>query len=208
MSANELPDLDADLVDLLAPEGAPTEEAVDYYDGSDEWRQQAPWEPDDATAADWVARRAKRAQVQVDSLVEQRDRLVAQADAWLDRERRRHDRTLKWAEDVLGRWLAREIAADTSKKPRKSRDLPSGVRVKQTGGRPKVVLTDLEAFVAWAAENEEGLLRRPDPEPNKQALAKLAERDGDLVTPDGLVVPGVVSERSPDSYSLDLGGDR
>jgi hypothetical protein len=179
------PNLEDELVDLLAPEGV-------THDGA--------WEPDDAAAADWVARKGQRAAAALADLQAQRDAIVARTDAWLERERSRHDRTIAWAEDLLGRWLAREIAADDSKKPRKSRNLPSGVTVKRTAGRPRLVVEDHDALVEWLTSNEDtsGLV-----EPVWEFDANRVKA---LVLEDGVALKGAHVETGDDSYKVVFGG--
>lgn len=204
MSALEQPDhLDDALIDALTPVDAPSDDDIERAqhtptDDTDEASQDRVqwWTPTDADAADWVARKAQKAHRQVVRLQEQRDRLVAQADAWLERERARHDRTIEWAEAMLRLWLDTEIDSDDSKKPRKSRDLPCGVTVKRTPGGKSLVVEDEDALIQWLDDNYPECLNHT---PRKGDVKK-------LLAGDGLAVPGVTLEQSPDGFKLDLGG--
>lgn len=72
----------------------------------------------------------------------------------------------------------------------KSRKLPHGT-LKGTRGTTKVVLEDIDAFVAWAQTNERlDLLTTPAPVPSKSAISDLDVIDGAVVI-DGEVLPGV-----------------
>lgn len=237
MAAAELPDLDEHLVDVLTPEGAPSDEDiatatvgdVDEGPGNEAAERVARWTPSDAGAADWAARKAQRAATAISDLRAQRDRIVAQADAWLAHERKRHDATVAWAESMLEVWLRAEIDGDDSKRPRKSRELPCGVTVKQVPGRPRVEVDDAAEFIAWAQDNGLGdvLLRTRDPDPDKQAIKEAAtdvltvvraggedvldwsrRDDGSLVADTGEVVPGVRVPTGADSYKVETGGGR
>jgi len=203
VSAAEIPSLADELDVVLAPEGAPSDDDLAAYaydlDGTDEVAERvARWHAEDAGAADWVARKAQRAARSIDDLQAQRDRLVVQADAWLDRERKRHDATIRWAEGLLQRWLLDEIAADTSKRPKKSRSLPCGVGVKLTGGGQRLVVDDEPALVEWLTSEEPAAV---------EFVAKYSKTTvKGLVTGDGLAVPGVHIEDTPPSFRCDLGG--
>ena len=172
--------LDDHLIEQLAPE----------YD-------LAPaWVPDDIDKADWLARKAKRAQESIAELAEQRERLIARTEAWFAEERARHDQTLAWASGLLEVWLRSEIAADDSKRPRKSRSLPCGVTVKVTGGGESLTVEDEPALVEWLkAESPDAV----------EFVAKYSKADVKrLLTKDGLKVPGVSLVRGEDGFKVEV----
>ena len=202
MSAAESPDLTDELVGVLAPEGAPSD--AELSAATDPAAGEHPWRPTDLASADWVGRKAAKAHEAIVELQEQRDRIVAQADAWLDRERRRHDRTLEWAETVLRNWLDAEIAADDSKKPRKSRELPSGVTVKRISGRPSLAVDDEAALVDWLKDHRPDLVEAQVKWVwSKTDVRKLAGDDGTI-----RVVDEETGEVSHAPASVKVGEDR
>lgn len=72
----------------------------------------------------------------------------------------------------------------------KSRKLPHGT-LKGTRHATKVVLDDIDAFVAWAKANERSdLLSMPAPVPSKSAIAELDVINGAVML-EGEVLPGV-----------------
>lgn len=192
--------LDDHLAAALRPQGAP-----------DDWAlEDSPWEPDDEGAADWTARKLLAAKQTLADKQRQRDMLVEQADRWLAAQRKPLDDTVAWAERLLGVWLTREIAADESKKPKKSRALPSGVTVKQIAGRETLQVDDETAFLDWAKANAPELV-------SEQVVWKWSKADvkttfeaapaddlgrAALVNPDGEPVPGVHVERSADDVKV------
>lgn len=199
-------DLDEHLETVLAPEGAPSDQDIIEAAEGVPWADE-PWRPEDESAADWVARKALRAAQTLAAKQAQRDRLVAQADAWLASERKRLDSTIAWAEGLLADWLAGEIDADP--KGKKSRELPCGVVVKRTAGRTTTEIVDLEAFKDWAEGNGHVELLRIKVEPDKRELNKLPgdPEDGFVVDPEsGERIPGLGRTVSPDSYRLDIPG--
>ena len=120
------------------------------------------------------------------------------------RERRRHDRTLEWAETVLRNWLDAEIAADDSKKPRKSRELPSGVTVKRISGRPSLAVDDEAALVDWLKDHRPDLVEAQVKWVwSKTDVRKLAGDDGTI-----RVVDEETGEVSHAPASVKVGEDR
>ena len=190
MSAN----LADHLLDTLQPYGAPSDDDIAAL-AADVTLVRS-YVPSDLASADWVGRKAKRAVDAIAALQAQRDAIVGQADTWLAQERTRHDQTVQWATGVLEIYLRIEIAADDSKKPRKSRELPSGVTVKLTSGRQSLVVDDEDTLIAWALDNEPQLVKYSP---------KLADIKAAL-TADGLAVPGVSLVRGEDGFKLTVGG--
>ena len=185
-------DLADHLAEALAPYGAPTDDDIAAADTT----LAHPYVPTDLGAAEWVARKARRADDTIRALQTQRDAIVLQADSWLAQERTRHDQTIAWATGVLEVWLRTEIAADDSSKPRRSRNFSSGVTVKVTAGRESLVVDDEDTLIEWALDNEPQLVKY---------VPKLADIKAAL-TGDGLAVPGVSLVRGADSFKLTVGG--
>lgn len=131
------------MIEVLHPLGAPEAPETD-----DDGPQPA-WIPDSVQAADWVARKARRARQEIDEVEANYQAQLAYLNAYRADGKRPHERTLVWAEQVLELWLRGEIDRDDSKKPRKSRVLPSGVKVGLTGGQPRLEVENEPAFVDW-----------------------------------------------------------
>lgn len=229
--------LDDELTDALAPADAPDDGTIlaavaDAAAGAEP--APMPWQVDSIGAADWAARKIRRALREIDAIEDYRAQVIAQLDEAVAAERARQEPVIEFFESRLYDWLDREIASDESKRPRKSRTLPCGLTVKRTAGREVVEVEDQDAFVAWASSTGHDFLLRPPkaPQPDKAALAKAAwqeltattgagvevevswqrDDDGRLMTPDGEVVPGVRAVANPDRHSIvlptaDEGGD-
>ena len=156
----------------------------------------AAWTPDSIDKANWLARKVKRAQQSIADLAEQRDLEIARTEAWFVEERARHDQTVAWASGLLEVWLRTEIAADDSKRPRKSRSLPCGVTVKVTTGGESLTVDDEPALVEW--------LKAESPEV-VEFVAKYSKADVKrLLTKDGLKVPGVSLVRGEDGFKVEV----
>lgn len=206
-AAPTITELDDELLDALAPPDAPSDdevrdylEALSYVDpeGHTPPTPTLPFAVRDLGSADWAGRKVAQAQAKVDEVRAWRDRVVAEADAAVAREEARQRPTVEFFEWHLTDWLRREIEADTSKKPRKSRDLPCGVTVKRTPGGKTLVYTDEAALVEWLDANYPECL---NVSPRKAEVKT-------LLTKDGVKVPHVVIEESPDGYSVVVGGGR
>jgi hypothetical protein len=76
------------------------------------------------------------------------------------------------------------------------------VALKRTAGRLSVKVLDEAAFIAWATENCPDAVKVTRA-PLVSGLAGLARKDdGQIVSEDGEVVPGVEERRADDSYTV------
>lgn len=208
------------LEDELAPEGAPSEE--DLYQthpgGKIVPTDTHPWEVEDESAADWAGRKAQRARRLIAEKRAEHERIVAKADAWLERETSRLESEAAFFEGKLGDWLAREIAKDP--KGKKSRDLPCGVTVKRTGGSPSLVVDDEDALLQWLKDFRPDLVDSKIVwEWSKADVKKLRQDDDRLALVDEVVdestgevvrevaeVKGARIERGPYSFKVVVDG--
>lgn len=178
---------DDDLLDALAPDGAPVEADDD-----------TPWQVTDLGSADWASRKARQARRKIAEAKAERDRIVAAADEWLERQTREHARAAEWFEGRLIEWLRRELEDDP--KGKKSRELPSGAVVKRTSGRERLVVEDERAVGEWLSSQEDTHdLVEWVPKFSRSEVKK-------LVLSTGEVPPGARLERGEDSYKVELGG--
>jgi len=157
-------DLDAELTDALAPDGAPSDVDIANYlraadiDAGHEQTAKPPFRVTDLASADWAGRKIRAAQARIDEAKDYRAKVLAQLDAHVEREEARDLPTIQYMESLLGDWLRDEIAADDSKKPKVSRDLPCGVKVKRTGGTASLEVDDADALVDWLKDHRPGLV--------------------------------------------------
>lgn len=187
-------DLDEQLTDALAPSDAPSDDELSaYYESLEDPDPEGelhplpkpPFTVDGLGSADWAGRKIKRAQAAVDEAKAWRDRIVAEADAALARERERHEPTVTFFETLLADWLRREIEADTSKKPRASRDLPCGLTVKRISGKPSLEVEDADALVDWLKDHRPDLVSSEVVwNWSKNDVKKLADDEGRLAVVD------------------------
>lgn len=169
-----------------------------------------PWQIGDESTADWAARKIQRAHRQIAAKQAERDRIVAAADDWLERETKTLTDDALFFEGKLQDWLRREIDADPD--GRKSRRLPCGATVKRTGGAPSLVVDDEQALVEWltARDATAGLVEFV-PNIDKAGLKKLRRDDDRLAwvdesTGDIVEVDGARIERGPWAYKVETGG--
>lgn len=195
--------LDEQLIDGLAPPDAPTDDEVRGYlaalgDTDPERAEKArpPFEVHDLGSADWAGRKVRQAHNRIGEAQRWRDRVVAEADAHLEREKARHLPTIEFFEEHLTRWLRAEIDADP--KGAKSRDLPCGLTVKRTKGRTSLVVEDEAALVEWLRDEHPTLVEFV-PRFSKAAVKR-------LTTTDGLALKGATVETGEDTYTV-VGGD-
>lgn len=175
--------LETHLTEALAPDDAP-----DSHD--------TPWTIDNDHEADWAGRKVRDARHRLNELQAQRDRIVAETDAWLQRESKPLNDDIEFFEGRLADWLRRELEADPDGK--KTRTLPCGVTVKRTAARVSLEVTDEKALVEWLtanAEVAEGVLDW-QPKYSKNDIKK-------LITDDGLAVPGVALVEGEHGWKVD-----
>lgn len=219
MSAAEL---DVMLTDALAPPDAPSDDEIRAWAESHEYVDpegnaatpvQLPFSVDSIGSADWAGRKIQQAKRRVAEVRAWRDRIVAEADAAVAREQARQQPTVEFFEAHLAAWLRREIEADTSKRPRKSRDLPCGVRVRQTPGGKSLAVDDADALVDWLQTYRPDLVGEPQVVYpwSKTDVKKIADDDGRIVVVDpesGEIVEAPARvETSPSRVIVDVGGD-
>jgi hypothetical protein len=193
VSAEQLPDLDEFLTDALAPDTAISDV----------------WTPTSEGEADWAARKILRARQTIAAKRAEAQRIIDETQRWLDKVTAEHERTATFLESRLAAWLTAEIAADESKKPRKSRELPCGAVVRQTAGRASLVVDDETAFVDWAVDHAPHLVSSEVVWSWSKADVKKAfdaTKPDDLgmsrLVTDGEPVPGVHVETSPDAVKV------
>lgn len=214
-------DLAEFLDETLRPEDAPSDDVVRGYmaalrspaesDERAEAEARTPWRVDDEGAADWAARKVKRARELIATKRAERDRIVAAADEWLARETKTLEDDAAFFEGALGDWLRREIEQDP--KGKKSRALPCGVTVNRTGGSPSLQVDDEAALVQWLKDYRPDLVGSHIVwEWSKADVKKLRQDDDRLALVDGesgevVDVVGARIERAAYSYKVDVGGD-
>lgn len=199
--------LDDRLIDGLAPADAPTDQDLtdaraddNGEPANDAAERVARFEIDDVGSADWAGRKIRQAQARINQAQAWRDRVVAEADHHLEREKSRHQPTVDFFEMHLTAWLRREIEYDP--KGAKSRDLPCGIRVKRTVGRPRLVVDDHDALVDWVTSQADPAiagLAKPEWKVDKAAVKQ-------LVVKDGLALKGAHVETGEDTYKVETGG--
>lgn len=196
MSAAEL---DEQLVDALAPDDAPDDEEIAAHQ-EDPDTHRLPFAVRDLGSADWAGRKIRKAQAKINEAQRWRDRVVAEADAHLEREKARHEPTIEFFELHLKDWLRREIEADTSKKPRASRDLPCGITVKRTPPGKSLVVEDEDALVDFltTSKDAEGIAT-PKWEYSKTDVKN-------LIIKQGIAVKGARVETGEPGYKVTVGG--
>ena len=197
--------LDEQLIDSLAPDDAPTEDEIrEYADLATPDPEGHTREPDDhpvrrfevrdLASADWAGRKIRQAQSKIDEARDYRAKVIAQLDAHVAREEARHAPTIEFFEHHLTQWLRRELDADP--KGKKSRDLPCGLTVRKTAGRPRLVVDDHEALVDFLTSSEE----------THELVEAVWKYDANevkrLVTRDGLALKGAHVETGEDSYKV------
>ncbi len=188
---NMTPTLEEHLIEANTP---------DDFDGGRGWQIRSSEE------ADWAGRKLQQIYAECDEAKQQWARVVDQATDWLVGITDPLDRDIEFFEGHLSAWLEREIEADDSKKPRQSRSLPCGVTVKRTKGRERVDVFDEDAFVAWALDTDHTDLIKTKHAPSKVDIAGLTQHDGQFITEDGEIVPGVTVVTGEDRYTVDVGG--
>lgn len=168
----------------------------------DDFTDDPRWRIRSADEADWAGRKLQQLYAKRNDAKKQRDRLVEQANAWLLSVVSDHD--IEFFEGHLQAWLEHEIEADDSKKPKQSRALPCGVTVKRIAGRERVDVFDEDAFVQWALETEHSDLVRTTTVPDKNGIKAMTQSDGQFITEDGEIVPGVTVTRGEDTYRVEV----
>ena len=199
--------LDEQLIDGLAPDDAPTDDEIRGYidalsDTDEDVREHAekrppPFEVRDLASADWAGRKIRQAQSKIDEARDYRAKVIAELDAHVAREEARHTPTIEFFEHHLTQWLRRELEADP--KGKKSRDLPCGLTVKRTAGKPSLVVEDEEALVEWLRDGHPDLVEFV-PKYDKGDLKKAFLETGEAMK-------GARVETGEDSYKV-TGGDR
>lgn len=170
---------------------------------------------DSDSKADWGLRmlaRNRAEQEQVLALAqEQRDRL----DEWVEERLKALQADERFFEGGVADYWRRELEPEVVSRMdqgmtldaawaavrTKSRKLPHGT-LKGIRGSTKVVLDDVDAFVAWARANDRtDLLTAPAPQPSKTAIAADIDIIAGRAVIDGEVLPGVRIEDPGVRYS-------
>ncbi len=165
------------------------------------------WRITDIQSANWAAMKVRKARAAKAAAKAEFEGFVDAARYWLDECSKEYDRDIAFFEGHLQAWLEREIAADDSKRPKQSRSLPCGVTVKRTAGRERVDVFAEDDFIQWAIDTGRTDLIKTKHTPSKVDIAGLTQHDGQFVTEDGEIVPGVTVVRGEDRYSVDVGGN-
>lgn len=165
------------------------------------------WQIRSAEEADWAGRKLQQLYAKKNDVIQQGNRLIREAQAWMQAECAPIEQDISFFEGQLQAWLQREIEADDSTKPRQSRSLPCGVTVKRIAGRERVDVFDEDAFVQWALETEHSDLVRTITVPDKNGIKAFANIDGQFITEDGEILPGVTVVRGEDRYRVEMGSD-
>lgn len=192
---------------MSAPEQDPIGQDLDeYLAGPDPDYTAPPEAPQDADQADKRLRRLAKIRAAIARDEEHAASQIEQISAWLDARLSVHRKAERWEQEGLEMWHRAVLAGDPS---RKTISLPCGTLKSRT--QPAVWEFDDEVFIAWAADNHDELLRRPEPkvsvDRNAAKKALIVPEPGDWltaapVTADGEIPPGVVVTVRPPSFTV------
>lgn len=165
---------------------------------------------DDDQKAMWAMRKLRA----VRQKVAENERIAAEEieriKAWLAEANSAHERDLNYFTGLLTDYAARQRAEHD----RKSIVLPHG-KVSSRRGTTKIVVSDAEAFLAWAKANNHLDLIRVKEEPSLSAIkdafppqespldAELPE-ERMVITADGEIVAGLTAQPSSITYSVEV----
>lgn len=156
--------------------------------------------PEDSHTADRYGRKIARLKAEHATAMARYDELLRELEAWRDDVVGGLDRQIQYLERVLEDWARANGATSQIKLPH--------VTVKTQKGRTSVVVTDLDALIAWVVNHEDPTITYADymrvqVEAKKSALAKLlnlselaGEKPDEMPAViggpgDGEIVPGV-----------------
>lgn len=210
--ANEPPEAESErsAEDRLAAAMAPAVDEgpdLDAFEDGEAAEHLAEWTIEELDGATWAARKLAIKRAKRDKLKAFYKDQKAILDKWLADETRRLEDDARFFEGRLEGFHRHAIELDPKAL---TINLPNGSTLSSLKGKLAVEVTDVNALAAWAEANEktDELLRYPDPEPQKVALAKYASKAGDEVgeypavdTETGEVLPGVQIVRNPRSFT-------
>lgn len=158
------------------------------------------WRPTTDREAAFVMAKLAAATREINAAEAQADEWRERIGSWLYDTTRRATATRSWAEALLCRYLEDRNAADPKVK---SIPLPDG-KITSTAGRIEWVVADPDAVLEAAATDPDlSELVVPASVAGPQTLAKLLtarESEGDAVTADGTIVPGITVRRRARTY--------
>lgn len=144
--------------------------------------------------ANWALHKIRSALKKLGKVTEAADRERARIDEFEKHESLRHRREVQLFEAMLEDYHRRELAKDPKAKTIR---LPAG-ELKSRKGQPKVEITDVDAFIAWAKEHRPEFVRvKTIEEPQKKAVNEAAVKDGE-------VLPHVEVAPAETSYSIEV----
>lgn len=183
------------------------EQDLDEYMMGDEPDWDAPPEaPQDADRADEQLRRLAKVRAEMAQIGDHARAQIERINEWHARRVEVLAGRERWLAEGLEMWHRAVLADDPS---RKTISLPCGTLKSRV--QPPVWEFDDEVFIAWAADNHDELLRRPEPKVSvDKAAAKKAlivPEPGDWltaapVTADGEIPPGVSVTVRPPSFTV------
>jgi len=139
---------------------------------------------DDDSKADWAMRKLaslRRKQAENKAIAEAE---IQRVTKWLETVNTSLENDASYFEAVLTPYALLQRSEG-----RKSVLLPHGT-IKTTAGRPKIEIEDEEAFLAWAKESENSVIRIKT-EIDKKALNALIRDDNQVISTQGEIVPAV-----------------
>lgn len=187
------------------------QDLAEYLAGDEPNYEDAPDAPQDSAETERRLRRLAKVRADMAEVNATAQRQIDQAQDWRDERLMVLANKERWLVDGLEMWHRAVLADDPS---RKTISLPCGT-LKARQQQPVWEFDD-EAFIAWALDNNDALVRIPEPKPavDKAAAKKtlITQIEGaapgeprPAVTPEGEIVPGVTVTVRPPSFSVDTG---
>lgn len=168
------------------------------------------WEtPDNLIAADWHARRIRRAQQYLTRIEATAATMTARINEWVERRSKSHTEAIAAHTEALHGYHAAMLADDPRQK---TIELPTGVRLRSQAGKLSVAITDAVAAIDWCNGHAPSALTPQPPKIDKTILARIGSTKASddptsgehpAVTAEGEIIPGVLIVRGERRFYID-----